>query len=249
MEDPSDFYAPVAGRFRMDPRRTGDPTLELLRELAQAGESWLDIGAGGGRFALPLALAASEVICVEPSKAMVGVLHDGMQEHHIANISVLQDRWPPSDPSSAPSADVALMAHIGYDIEAIGPFLDAVETAAGRLCIAVMGEGAMTTVATLFWEPIHGEPRVALPALPELMALLVARGRLPEIRLVERAPPTFDSIDDLLAMGRRQLWVRPDSVKDRLLSELIRGSAIQREGGWTVDRATSRIGVASWLPR
>jgi hypothetical protein len=51
-----DHYAPVANRFRVDPRRADDPSLDALLQLARPDESWLDIGAGGGRYALPLAL-------------------------------------------------------------------------------------------------------------------------------------------------------------------------------------------------
>ena len=244
--DPADFYAPVADRFRLDPHRTDDPTLEVLRSLARPGETWLDIGSGGGRFALPLALLAREVICVEPSPAMIGVLEEGMRDHGIANIRIVPERWPLSEVNVA--ADVALLAHIGYDIAQIGPFLDAAEAAARRRCVAVMGEGAMTTVATLFWEPVHGEPRVALPALPELVTLLLARGRLPEIRLVDRTPPTFASMTELLAMARRQLWVRTGSKKDARLTELVEAHAEERDGQWALEWAPTRIGIVSWEP-
>src|SRR4029079_1706795 len=54
--DGSDFYAPVTGLFRADPTRTDEPVLQELLMLAQPGETWLDIGAGAGRYALPLAL-------------------------------------------------------------------------------------------------------------------------------------------------------------------------------------------------
>ena len=122
--------------------------------------------------------------------------------------------------SAAPTADVGLIAHVGYDIAEIGPFLDALEAATGRLCVAVMGESAMTTVATLFWQDIHGEPRVRLPAMPEFVALLLARGRLPGLTWVDRAPPTFDTADEALAMARRQLWLREGSAKDQRLARL-----------------------------
>lgn len=254
--DPVDFYAPVADRFRLDPHRTDDPTLEVLRSLVTPGESWLDIGSGGGRFALPLALVAREVLCVEPSPAMVDVLEEGMREHGIANIRIVHERWPLSEVASQESrgtgtvaADVALLAHIGYDIAQIGPFLDAAEAVARRRCVAVMGEGAMTTVATLFWEPVHGEPRVALPALPELVTILLARGRLPEIRLVDRTPPTFGSMTELLAMARRQLWVRTGSDKDGQLTELVEARAEERDGRFALEWAATRIGIVSWEPQ
>src|SRR5439155_17445599 len=68
--DGADFYAPVAGLFRADPRRRDEPALEVLRSLAHPDETWLDIGAGGGRYALPLALLVRRVIAVDPSAAL-----------------------------------------------------------------------------------------------------------------------------------------------------------------------------------
>jgi SAM-dependent methyltransferase len=243
--DPTDFYAPVTHRFQLDPRRTDDQTLNALLELARPNDVWLDIGAGGGRYGLPLALAVREVVAVEPSPAMAGALRDGMAQHRITNVRIVHERWPLAD---APPADVALMAHVGYDIEAIGPFTDAAEAAARRLCVAVMGESAMTTVASLFWPPIHGEARVRLPALPDLLALLLARGRLPEVRLVERQSPTFESVDEALAMARRQLWLREGSAKDVKLRELVADVVTERDGRWALEWAPTRIGIASWSP-
>src|SRR5262249_53751453 len=49
-DPPPDSYAPTAPVFGADPRRTDEPALEVLRSLAQPGETWLDIGAGGGRY-------------------------------------------------------------------------------------------------------------------------------------------------------------------------------------------------------
>lgn len=246
--DPADWYAPVADRFRADPRREGDATLEALRELARPPETWLDIGAGGGRYALPIALAVGEVVAVEPSPGMVEVLRAGMAEHGIGNVRVIAERWP-LPAGMAVHADVVLMAHVGYDIEAIGPFLDAAEAAAGRVCVAAVAEEAMTTAASLFWEPVHGEPRVRLPALPELLVLLLARGRLPEVRLCPRQPAASESRDDLLIMARRQLWVRPGSSRDARLVRLVEETATEREGRWALDWSPTSIGIVTWRPR
>src|SRR4029453_15728717 len=75
---PPDFYAAVASDFRADPRRTNEPALDVLRSLVEAGETWFDIGAGGGRYALPLALLARTVTAIEPSEGMQAVLREGM---------------------------------------------------------------------------------------------------------------------------------------------------------------------------
>ena len=243
--DPTDFYAPVTRRFHMDPRREDDQTLNALLVLARPDDTWLDVGAGAGRYALPLALRVREVVAVDPSPSMLDLLRDDADSNGIQNVRTIETRWPISD---LLSVDVGLMAHVGYDIAEIGPFLDQLEESSSRLCVAVMGESAMTTVATLFWQEIHGEPRVRLPALPELMTLLFARGRVPEVRLVDRVPPTFDSFEDALSMARRQLWLRQGSARDALLRTLARDALTERDGHLSFDWAPSKIGVVTWLP-
>jgi hypothetical protein len=229
----------------MDPRRTDDPSLNALLGLARAEDVWLDVGAGGGRYALPLALAVREVVAIDPSPSMLAALREDADAAGIPNVRVIEARWPMADP---PTGDVGLMAHVGYDIAAIGPFLDQLESASRRLCVAVMGESAMTTVATLFWERIHGEPRVRLPALPELLVLLAARGRVPEVTLVDRTPPTFASLGEARAMARRQLWVGEGTAKDEHLGQLVAGAVTERDGRYAFDWQPTKIGIVSWPP-
>ncbi len=249
--DGPDFYGPVTALFRADPRRTDEPTLERLRTLARPGETWLDIGAGAGRYALPLALIVKEVIAVEPSDGMRTALGELALEYGISNVRAVAERWPPAPDGALAGirADVALIAHIGYDIEAIGPFLDAMEGAARRLCVAVLMEQPPASLVDPFWPPIHGEARVALPALPEFVDLLRARGRAPEVQLDARPPRGFDSLDELADFVRRQLWVAPGSIVDMRLGELVAASATQADGRWSLTVPASAVGVVSWTPR
>ena len=249
--DGSDFYGPVTALFRADPRRTDEPTLDALLALARPGDTWLDIGAGAGRYALPLALRVREVIAVEPSDGMRSALAELMAEEGILNVRAIADRWPPGpgSPADGLRADVALIAHIGYDIESIGPFLDAMEAAARRLCVAVLMERQPSSIADQFWPPLHGEERVALPALDELVTLLRARGREPAVALEERAPRGFGSVEELHGFVRRQLWVAEDGAKDLRLGELLRAAVTERDGRWYLETRPLGVGVVTWSPR
>jgi CTP:molybdopterin cytidylyltransferase MocA/SAM-dependent methyltransferase len=252
--DGADFYAPVTGLFRADPGRTDEPALESLRALVRPGETWLDIGAGAGRYALPIAaaLAASggEVIAVDPSKGMLDALRELADEHRIENVRVVQARWPPDDVATL-RADVALIAHVGYDIEAIGPFLATMETTTSRLCVAILMERQPASVADVCWPPVHGESRVALPALPELLELLKALGREPTIERLERETRRFADRAQLEGFLRRQLWIQPGSAKDdhfrAALDEQIDVDAHGLVG--LRDQRSMPIGIVTWAPR
>src|ERR1051326_20507 len=244
--NPTDFYAPIAGLFRADPRRRDEPALEILRSLIQPGDSVLDIGAGGGRYALPLALECREVIAVEPSDGMRRVLQEGMAEHGISNIRPVNARWPAGAEST--QADVALISHIGYDIEDIGPFLDEMESAARRLCIAVLLSQPPPTEADRFWPLVHGVERAALPSLPEFEVLLMARGKLFEARLIDRAPQSYEQPEQGLAWLRQQLWTAPDGDKDRALQRVLYERIQERDGRFALSWEPVSVGILTWSP-
>jgi hypothetical protein len=139
---------------------------------------------------------------------------------------------------------------VSYDIEAIGPFVAAMESAARRLCIAMLMERQPSSIADACWPPVHGEARVPLPALPEFVELLRARGREPSVERLEREPRRFASRDELAGFLRRQLWVEPGGQADRrflaALDELIE---IDDDGlvGLQGQRPLP-IGIVTWGP-
>jgi hypothetical protein len=135
---------------------------------------------------------------------------------------------------------------VGYDVEEIGPFVDAMEAAAGRLCLAVLMDRAPASAADPFWPPIHGEDRVPLPALPELLALLTARGRPFELQRIPGEPRWFTSVDDAMGFLRQQLWVVPGGQKERRLRGLAEGLARDEQGRVRLSATQSDIGIVTW---
>lgn len=244
-----DFYAPVSSLFVADPRRTDEPVLDVLLALAGPDATWLDIGAGAGRYALPLGLRFKHVIAVEPSAGMRRALRTGLEEHGLENVRVVPGTWPGAldELGPLPAADNALIAHVGYDIEHIGPFLDAMEAAAGERCVAVMTDHSPGAVADQFWPLVHGEERVPLPALPDLVALLHARGRRTEVVRVGRSTRSFDSIEALTAFLRRQLFIAEGGEKDVHFRAVMPEMIVRREGAWTLaEGPAGSVGVVTW---
>jgi molybdenum cofactor cytidylyltransferase len=244
--DGTDFYAPVTSLFRADPDRTDEPVLDVLRGLARPRETWLDVGAGAGRYALPLARIVREVIAIDPSKGMLAALDEIAAEHAIANVRTIAARWPMADP---PTGDVGLIAHVGYDIEAIGPFVRALETSSRRLCVAVLMERQPSSIADALWPPVHGEERVSLPALPDFVELLRARGHEPEVVMQEREPRAFASRDELAGFLRRQLWIADGGEKERRFDAALDRLIEDRDGGFGLaGQRPLPVGVVSWAP-
>ena len=257
----ADLYRPVSSLFRANPDRVDDPVLAALESIVRRDDVVLDIGAGAGRYALPLAKVVREVIALDPSAAMLGALRSAMAEFGISNVRPIEARWPldPAAPDGAtarpalgpfPVADVTLIAHVGYDIEAIGPFVDAMVAATRRACVAVLMERSPGAMAAPFWPDIHGEERVPLPALPEFVELLLARGARPEVQLVESERRRWTGREELETFLRHQTWTLPGSERDRLLlAALDRRATIEADGRVSLgEDSRLSIGVVVWSP-
>ncbi len=240
-----DFYAPIASSFKADPRRNDEPALDVLRGLVVPGETWLDIGAGGGRYALPLALAGAKVVALDPSPGMLQVLHSAAAEFGVAGVSTIASRWPATERITT---DVALISHVGYDIAEIGAFLDAMESAAARLCVAVLLAEAPATAAAGLWPAVHGEPRELLPALPEFLTLLLARGKLFSVWLGERQPAAYSSREAMEGFLIQQLFIEPNGPKATKMREALKTLASERDGRFYLSDRPLPLGVVTWKP-
>ncbi len=240
-----DFYAPIAATFKADPRRTNEPALDVLRSMVVPGETWLDIGCGGGRYALPLALAGARVIGVDPSTGMLSILKEASTEFDVPEIETIQSRWPMENP---PSADVSFIAHVSYDIADIGPFIEGMERAARRLCVAVLLAEAPATQAAAVWPAVHGEERTLLPALPEFLSVLLAREKIFSVWLGERGPMGYPSLEAIEGFVRQQLFVEPDGPGAKRMREVLPSVAKERDGKFFLSEKPVVLGIVSWKP-
>jgi len=243
---PEDFYRPVAETFRGEPERPDDVVLQHLLTGAQSTDTWLDLGAGGGRYALPLARHIHRVIAVEPSEGMRQVLQDAMKQNGVQNIDILPERWPA--PTAAGMADVGMIMQVGYDIADIGPFIDELEAHSRRFCIAGLLEHAPISEFASLWEPVHGVKRQLLPALREFVGLLLARGSMPEMHLLTLPPRTFRNIEALQGAARRPLWVLEGSAEDQRLRLALQRLAVPVTDGVALSANERRLGIVTWQP-
>jgi SAM-dependent methyltransferase len=239
-----DYYETLATSFREDPRRSGDPVVERLGEWLEPGATLLDVGGGAGRYALPLAVRGAGVTVVDPSPSMVAALRDAARDAGVSDLGVVEAGW---QEAAVEPADVVFCANVVYFIADIEPFVRKLADRARRRAAILAYMRAPVSVASPLWEPVHGEPRIDLPALPELLPALWEMGIHPN---VEMFPPSsrrlLPSRELAVGWARRLLWVEPGSEKDSLLEAALDDLIEETPEGFTLRGARTRPQGLVW---
>jgi 2-polyprenyl-3-methyl-5-hydroxy-6-metoxy-1,4-benzoquinol methylase len=241
-----DWWSSLAGGFRADPRRTDDPVAELLAGWANPETTVLDVGGGAGRYALPLALRCKHVTVVDPSPAMLAQLREGAKEAGIENVTAVEAGW---EEAEVGPADLVLCANVVYGVREIETFVRKLDESARERVVVVVFMDAPSSMLSPLWKAVHGEERIDLPALPQLLPVLWEMGIYPNVEMLS-APPRFSpSLEAAIAIARHMLHVEAGSEKDERLEAAARELAVETPQGVTLRRHAARpMGVVWWQP-
>jgi hypothetical protein len=244
--DPADFYASRVRSFQSG----GYPATEWPRLLAllRPGDTWIDVGAGAGRLAVPLAGAVRQVVAVEPSESMRRALESGLADRDRANVRIIDGRWP-QVAAKAGRGEVALAAFVVFDQPDIVGFLEAMERAARRRVVVSVTNCAPSAGDDELWWELHGEPQASLPAAPELTEVLAETGRPFTLTTLTNARGRSLPFEAAIDKARRTYWVARGTAKDRRLAELLRERHTSRYGRVRLPGEASTVSVFDWAPR
>lgn len=240
-----DFWRPLMSNFKVDPFRKDDETLERLRRVVSEGSTLIDVGGGAGRFALPLALKCKHVTVVEPADSMVEGLREGMRDAKIENVSIVNELW---EDARVEPADVVLSAHSIYGVADAEGFLRKLnDSATSRVLILAFTEQPQTQLAP-FWKPVHGEERITLPGLIELVNVLWSVDIYSDLEMF--APisgQVWESGEDAFEQLLHRLHVSPGSAEEGRLKQAVQDLLVETPDGFTTrDAKPRRQGLLSW---
>lgn len=242
----ADFYRPRAQQFR--PGRVEASDLDWVLEHARPEDTWLDIGAGGGRIAVPVAERVTAVHAVEPSEAMREVMSGAAEAAGLENLRVHDERWPLADDAEVPVADVSVASHVLYDQDDLGAFIGAMEAHTRRTCIVVIGDRAPSGAFEPIWSELYGEPPRLLPGRREFLAVLGALDRPFEVRTLPRAAREPVDAEDAEGWTRWLYWLEAGSERDRRAQELVAKHFGLEDGRFALPSRISYVSVVSWPP-
>jgi SAM-dependent methyltransferase len=209
----------------------------------------LDVGAGFGALALPLARRLAHVTAMEPSAAMAGALRAGAASAGLANVTVIEARW-----GAAPMRphDLVICAHVGGLLDGNSPFLREAGTVARRLVAFVRDLPGGPDDDKFFYRELYpallGRAYEHRCRADDTVAGLERLGIRPAVTPIEySSDQPFDSLDEacdfwMTYMGLEGEW--PRDYLRRFLS-----GRLERRDGELVAPFRKHAAVIAWQIR
>jgi len=147
----------------------------------------LDIGAGPGTLAIPLASRVKDITAVEPGAGMVSILQERAGREGITNIRCIQKRWEDVDPERdlAGPYDVVI-ASLSLTMEDIRAAIEKIHAAANGTVYLYwfVDMPFWEKMYADLWEPLHGSPYYSGPKADCLFNVLYQMGIYPDVEMM-----------------------------------------------------------------
>ncbi|GAC1617097.1 MAG: class I SAM-dependent methyltransferase [Candidatus Dormibacteraceae bacterium] len=218
---------------------TSDGFVDFLEPWLDPARTLIDVGAGTGRHAAPLADRLDWVTAVEPSLGMRALIP------HRDNMTVVAAGWEDAD---VQPADLVICCHVLYGVLDPPGFIARLEQAARLRVFVQLRFGQMRTASDPLWELMTGEPRAPMPDFGDLYRVLLELA-IPADVTVLRYPThqRWSSEAEFVEEHRPPLGKAWDPEKAATWIGL--NLERQPDGGVAYGRGESVSGVAHWQPR
>jgi len=189
----------------------------------------LDIGAGPGTLAIPLAPLVKEVTAIEPGAGMVTVLNERARSEGITNVTCIRKRWEDIDISCDLSGyyDVVI-ASLSLTMEDIRQALQKMNAVSCDLVYLFwfVDMPFWEKMYADLWEPLHGIPYHPGPKADCLFGVLYQLGIYANVEMLPLSKEyRFASPDEMTAFFRHRFNIttpEQENVLDKYLSPLVR---------------------------
>lgn len=240
-----DHWQKIAPTFRPPSDDQDDGAVTYLASLIGRDDRAIDVGAGGGRMAVPLAKQCREVVAVEPSPSMRAVLEEAIRQRGIGNIRIVAASW---EEAEVDPAELAFASHVSYSVRDIDLFLRKLTARATKsAALVIMTDPPQSPFAPL-WKAVYGEDRLRLPCRDEVLDVLREQGLTPEVIPLRPIPVTpFGTPAEALDTFRSRLFAAPGTPADARLQAAIHDLTEVRDGQvWVKDARPRDRQILVW---
>ena len=205
-------------RFRRKTRERPDPILEFAMRNINSQSTLLDVGAGSGRWTIPVARIAKSVTAVEPSEVMLSMLRENITAANLNNIRVLQAHW---GQAIVEPHDVVVSAHAIYTSQDFVAFVRKMEQYAREVCYLVLRlplhNGIIGELSLSINGHRHDSPN-AIIAYNTLYSMGIYANVLMEDDIRCWVDSTFE---EALARAKRHLHLESSAAYDELIRDTL----------------------------
>jgi ubiquinone/menaquinone biosynthesis C-methylase UbiE len=208
-------------------------------------ETALDVGAGCGALAIPLARRLRAVTGLEPSPAMARALRGWAAEAGIDNVAVVEAAW---GEVTADAHDLVLCAHVADLLRADSNFLREAGRLAHRLVVLVRAITSPDDDKFFYRElypVLRGRPYADRVEADDTLSLLRSLGTSPEVTEIEyRSDQSFRDLEEACDFWMAYLDLS-DAGSRAYLAAFLRERLVERDGMW-IAPYRRRAAVLTW---
>ncbi len=223
-----------------------DPVARRVLELLPAGGSVLDVGAGTGRFAIPIARRAGRLVAVEPSDDMSVHLRQNVRDAGLTNVELVERGWLEAE-AELPPADVVLCAHVLYPHAELERWLRTLDGhALTAVVLALMADWGEPRILLDLWQRFHGESRVLQPTYFDAYAALHELGILANVEIHDVGPSlmSYETLEEAVEAVREHLLLPPTPEAGAALRDVLPRHLVAGERGLSLP--SSRTAAVVW---
>jgi SAM-dependent methyltransferase len=216
-------------RFRKKTPERPDPLLDLVMEHIEPRHTVLDIGAGSGRWTLPLAACAARVTAVEPSDAMLGMMRENIAEAGVTNISIVRSAW---EEAAVEPHDIVTCVHGMYNSPDFGTFVRKMVRNAAEQCCFVLrfppSDGILSELSTAIYGYPYDSPNAVIA-----WNALYSMGIDPNVQVEEDIQYWQDAtFEEAFARAKRHLRLETTAAHDRLVRDMLERRLSRAGDAW-----------------
>ncbi len=204
-----------------------------------AGSTVLDIGAGPGTLAVPLALAGCDVTVVEPVAGMRAALKEYREMAGAPEIREIPSRWEDADPAEVGVHDV-VVASLSLALDDIAHSLKKIDAAARRSVhlFWFLTLPTWTRANLSLWPELHGSEFAAEPTADLLWNSLCQLGIYPDITVehVEKGQH-YPTEEEIVADYCRRLYVQDDRQRE-IVTSFVHERIVRTGAGFTIPKVS-----------
>ena len=195
-----------------------DILLDFILSEIDSDTTILYIGAGSGRWTIPMARIADTVTAVEPSGTMLDNLHENIASANLHNIQIIQSSW---EDAVVKPHDITVCAHAMYSSPDLVSFVRKVEQHTTWTCYMAMrlppSDGIIAELSYAIYRRYHDSPN-AIIAYHALYSMGIYANVLVENDVNQWIDNTFD---DAFARAKRHLRLQSSTTYDKLISDTL----------------------------